>query len=384
MSKLKVAVIFGSRSTEHDVSIVTALSSIIKPLELAGGYEVVPVYIAKDGKWYSDQALKDISLFTSGKIQAFLARQKPVAIELGQGLTLVKPGLKNQRTKVDVVFPALHGTHGEDGELMAVLEMADVAYVGCNVPASVLAMDKVLAKIVTGSAGIPTCQYEWFYTRDYAANPGPILAILNKLSFPLFVKPPHLGSSIGITRVTDQTELQNAIEVAARYDDKVLVEEAVPNLVEVTVPVMGNDQPRCAMVEQPLTSAEDFFDFDTKYMAGGKKGKGGKKGAQGYSKIPADISKPLYELSEATALAVFKALGCSGFARVDLLIDTKAGKVYFNEVNPMPGSLYAHNWRQAGVSGVQLVTELIRLALERHQAQTAKATVFETNYLQQF
>jgi D-alanine-D-alanine ligase len=171
-----------------------------------------------------------------------------------------------------------------------------------------------------------------------------------------------------------------------------LVEEGVRNLVEVTLPVMGNEQPRPALLERPAVHAEDFFDFDTKYMHGGKKGaKGGGKaggkgatGAQGYSTIPADLPKKLYAKAEETGLAVYRALGCSGTARVDMLIDTKAQTVYCNEVNPLPGSLYQHNWNRAGVSNVVLAEKLVELALERHAGQSALETAFTTNFLKQF
>lgn len=390
MSKPRVAVIFGSRSTEHDVSVVTAIGSVIRPLELSGQFEVVPVYIAKDGRWYSDARLKNISLFSSGQLEAFLKKQPPVGVLFDGGLTLLRgKGLRAQRLKIDVAFPATHGTHGEDGELMGLLEMANVPYVGCDMRASVLAMDKVLAKLLAEAHHIPTARFQYFSKLEYEANAKTWLAEINRqLTYPLFVKPAHLGSSIGITRVSDKQDLANAIEVALHYDDKALVEEAVPNLAEVTLPIMGNDQPRAALLEEPLLKSEDFFDFDTKYLQGGKKGdgtdKGGKQGAQGYSRIPADLPEKLSSQATELGLQVYRALGCSGLARVDMLIDRKANKVYFNEVNPLPGSLYAHNWRRAGVSNVALVTELIALAQQRHAQQQQMTTSFTTNYLQQF
>ncbi len=393
MKKLTVAVIFGSRSTEHDVSVVTAIASVIRPLELSGKYDVVPVYIAKDGRWYSDPKLKDIALFSGGGLEAFLAKQTPVAVLFDQGLTLIKNGaLRPQKIKVDVAFPALHGTHGEDGEVMAVLELANVPYVGCDVPASVIAMDKVLAKLLVQAHNISTPKFQFFTKTDYEANQAKWLEKINhdpkyRLQYPLFVKPAHLGSSIGISRVTKQAELANAIEVALHYDSKALIEEAVPNLIEVTLPVMGNDTLMPALLEQPLLKPEDFFDFDTKYMHGGKKGKGGtgsKQGAQGYSKIPAELSPELYERAKTLGLQVYRMLELAGTARIDMLIDEKAGIVYFNEVNPLPGSLYAHNWQKAGISNVELVTRLIDLAEDRHAKRQASATSFGTSYLQQF
>lgn len=386
-----VAVIFGGRSAEHDISIVTAIASIIKPLELTKKYKVEAVYIAKNGAWYWDEKLKDIELYRSNKIQDFMHKAQPASVQFDGGMTLVKAsGIAGRKTvrKIDIVFPAMHGTYGEDGALMGLLDMAGIPYVGCGVESSAIAMDKVSSKLMVEAHHIPTPAFQYF---DRALIEGDLAkvvkAVTAKLKYPLFVKPAHLGSSIGITRVASDTELRNALEVAAHYDDKVLAEEAVQNLVEVTLPIMGNERLEPALLEKPLTQAEDFFDFDTKYLRGGKKGKGGgkgTKGAQGYSQIPADLPKELYARAEQTGLDVYRALGCSGIARVDMLIDSKAGKVYFNEVNPLPGGLYAHNWNKAGVSNVELVQKLIALAKERHAARDALTTTFTTNYLQQF
>lgn len=383
-----IAVIFGGRSAEHDVSIVTAIASIIKPLELTKKYKVEAVYIAKDGAWYWDEKLKDINLFTSGKIQDFLHHTGPASVQFDGGMTLVKAsgiaGRKQQR-KIDIVFPAMHGTYGEDGSLMGLLDMAGIPYVGCGLSASAVAMDKVLAKQVAVANGIPVSKFLTFTKTELERKPlDAVKSIVSALRYPVFIKPAHLGSSIGITRAETETELRNGLEVAAHYDDKIIVEEAVHNLVEVTLPIIGNDQPKPALLEQPMTKPEDFFDFDTKYMQGGKKGKGGTKGAQGYSQIPADLPKSLYKTAEETGLAVYKAFGCSGITRVDMLIDTKSQKVCFNEVNPLPGGLYAHNWARAGVSSVELVQKLIAYAKERHTTRNSVMTTFTTNYLQQF
>jgi D-alanine-D-alanine ligase len=385
-----VAVIFGGRSTEHDVSVVTAIASIIKPLELTKEYKVEPVYIARDGAWYWDQKLKDIGMFSSGKIDDFVRHANPVSVQFDGGMTLVKSsGIagRKQLKKIDVVFPAMHGTYGEDGALMGLLEMSGVAYVGCGVASSAVAMDKLLAKQQAVANGIPTSKFLAYSKSELERDSAKILkSIKAELKFPLFVKPTHLGSSIGISRVTNETELRNGLEVAAHYDNMVIVEEAVQNLIEVTLPIIGpTDDPTPAMLEQPMTHAEDFFDFDTKYMQGGKKGgKKGGEGSQGYSQIPADLPKDLYAKAQETGLAVYKAIGCSGIARVDMLIDSKTGEVYFNEVNPLPGGLYAHNWRQAGISGVDLVRKLVNYAEDRHAATERLTTSFSTNYLKQF
>lgn len=384
-----IAVIFGGRSTEHDVSIVTALASIIKPLELTKQYRIEAIYVAKDGAWYWDEKLKGIKLFSSGQIQDFMHKNQAASVQFDGGMTLIKAsGIAGRKTirKVDIVFPATHGTYGEDGSLMGLLRMANVPFVGCDMDASVLAMDKVLAKDVADQQGIAVSKYLQVSRQDQATKPGQIITNIEKtLTYPLFVKPAHLGSSIGISRATSRAELQNALEVATHYDSKVIVEEEVANLIEVTLPILGNDQLTPALLEKPLTKPEDFFDFETKYMQGGKKGKtSGAKGSQGYSQLPAELPKKLYDTAVETGLSVYKALGCSGIARVDMLIDEKKNVVYFNEVNPLPGGLYQHNWRAAGMSSVELVQTLVRLAEERWQSSQQQNTVFSTNYLQQF
>ncbi len=385
-----VAVIFGSRSAEHDVSIITALASIIKPLELSGNYRVEAIYISKDGSWYWDEKLKDIELYRSDGISDFVKKASKVHLLFDNGLTLVKSSQfagRKMYLKIDVVFPATHGTHGEDGELMGLLEMAGVPYVGCSQEASTIAMDKVLAKQVTEQNDIASTPWVGLSSKDLSEDFSSALKKIDVLSYPLFVKPAHLGSSIGITKVTDKAQLNNALEVAAHYDDKIIVESGVNNLVEVTVPIIGNDDPVAAFVEQPTAKNDDFFDFDTKYLQGGKKGKNSKisgSNTQGYSTIPADLSKDIYEQAENMALSVYKAIGCSGISRIDLLIDSKTKKVYFNELNPLPGGLYAHNWRLKGISNVEIVEKLIDYAFEKFEHKKRLQTSFTTNYLKQF
>ncbi len=383
-----IAVIFGGRSTEHDVSIITALASIIKPLEATGQYEVEPVYITKDGVWLWDKKLKEIQTFQTGEIDDLKNKLPRVQLGLDGNLTLVKSSQfagRKQYKKIDVVFPATHGTHGEDGELMGLLEMANVPYVGCGVAASAIAMDKILAKQVTASAGIPSTPWVWFTDDDLARNHKAVIDKIKPLNYPLFVKPARLGSSIGISRVDAPEQLNNALEVAAHYDSRIIVEEGVQNLIEVTLPIMGNEQPLPALLERPLTQPDDFFDFDTKYLRGGKKG-GSKKsgGSQGYSQVPAELDSDLYKKAEQLGLDVYKTVGCEGIARVDMLIDAKTNKVLFNEINPLPGGLYSHNWNKAGISSVELVKRLITLAEERWRKAGTKTVSFNTNYLKQF
>lgn len=386
-----IAVIFGGRSTEHDVSIVTAIGSIIKPLRSLGGYDIHPVYIAKNGAWYCDQKLANIDLYSSGSITNFIRGSKPITLQFGDGLSLVKTtGLTGRKItkKIDIVFPAMHGTHGEDGELMGLLEMAGVPYVGCDMVSSAIAMDKVLAKQIVEADSVPVSKYIDLRRDTYNQKSKAIIEEITKtLTYPMFIKPAHLGSSIGIGRATNDKELENAIEVATYYDEKVIVEEEVQNLIEVTLPIIGNEELQVALLERPLINVDEFFDFETKYMHGGKKGTaktGVKNGARGYSELPAKIDKKLYDKAILTAKRAYRILGCSGIARIDMLIDQKTGTVYFNEANPLPGSLYQHNWRAAGVSPADLVQKLIHLAEERHAKKAINETSFATNFLKQF
>ncbi len=384
-----VLVIFGGQSTEHDISVITAINSVIKPLEMTKKFLVEPLYIAKNGNWYYHPRLKELSLYKSGQIDKFLAKIEPVKVGFNQGLNIFyRNKIKNQKIKVDLVFPALHGTKGEDGALMGLLDMANVAYVGCDMSSSAVAMNKVLAKQLAQVNQIDVTDFMWFKKADLKDQSLEkiVQAVKSKLKFPLFVKPAHLGSSIGISRVKGLLELINAIELVFYYDDLVLIEEEVPNLIEVTLPIIGNQQPQPAYLERPLLKANDFFDFETKYLSGGKKGGGQKtnQAAQGYSEIPAKLDRKLYKKAEDLGVKVFKTFSLSGIARVDMLIDSKLQKVYFNEINPLPGSLYAHNFQKFGISNVDLVTKLIDLAFDKFEDNQAIQKVFSTNYLSQF
>jgi D-alanine-D-alanine ligase len=385
MNKKSIAVIFGSRSAEHDVSIVTAISSIITPLKLTNNYTVIPVYIAKDGRWFSDPVLGEIETYSSGKIEDLLSKLKPVYLLFDNGLSIVTQGLQNKKLKIDIVFPATHGTYGEDGTLMGLLEMANVAYVGCDTVSASIAMDKVLARNIAKANNINMNKYHWFYASEFIKDKEAVDNKLKDLKFPLFVKPAHLGSSIAISKVDNLEELNNAIEVAIFYDSKVIVEEAVSNLIEVTVPLLGNDEIIAANTEEP-NQGDKFFDFTAKYLRKGKSKANNDtvKGAQGYSHIPARISQEMRDKCIVIAKDVYRAIGCSGTSRIDLLIDSKTNDIYFNEINPLPGSLYAHNWKTVGFSNVELVEKLVSLALEKYLDKQKINTSFKTQFLKQF
>lgn len=354
-----IAVIFGGRSAEHDVSIITAHIPIMRALEAAGGYTIVPVYIAPDGAWYSDSRMTDLAFFKDTDLDTRIRDMKPVRLLFKNGLHIVHPGIAAKTMSVDVVFPAMHGTFGEDGSLMGLLRMANVPFVGCDLSASAVAMDKALTKQVVAAAGLPVVPDVWFTQHAWQTDRAAIEQRIDALQWPVFVKPVHLGSSIAITKVTDRDALADAVDVALHYDEKVLVEESVEDLIEVTLPILGNSELTFAEIERPLNDTE-FFNFEDKYLGG--KGEGVNSH---YSEIPAQISDTLAERVREYGERVYRVLGCSGIARVDFLIDTKTETVYINEVNTLPGSLYHHNWKQAGVSNIELVTTLIELAEAR-------------------
>lgn len=376
--KKTIAVFFGGRSAEHDVSIITAHIPIIESLIASNQFEVWPVYISKDGSWYADQAFNDLAYFKQPDFEDKIAKQKKVHLVFDNGLILCWPGLMAKKIKIDVAFPAMHGTYGEDGSLMGLLRMANIPFVGCDMAASAIAMDKVLTKQILAAENVPTVPYVWFTKHDWQNNQPHFEKQIEALAWPLFVKPVHLGSSIGISKVKNQTELANAIELAFHYDDKVLVEKSIEDLTEVTLPIIGNNELTLASIEKPLNKT-DFFDFTHKYLSGGKKG-GGVNNQ--YSEIPANIDSDLAEQVKNLGQKTYRALGLSGIARVDFLIENNSQTVYVNEVNTLPGSLYQHNWKKSGMSGVELVTKLVTLAEEKFKSNADITHTFTSTILQ--
>ncbi len=375
--KKTIAVIFGGRSVEHEVSIITAHTPIIQSLLAVGQFNVWPIYIAKDGSWYADQAMNDLAYFQHDDVEAHLAKQKKVQLLFDKGLTIISPGIRPKTVRVDIAFPAMHGTFGEDGSLSGLLRMAGIPFVGCDLFDSAIAMDKVLTKQILATENISTIPHVWFTKHDWEINTHAWKEKILQLQWPVFVKPAHLGSSIAITKVKQKNELENAIEVAFHYDDKLLVEESIEHPIELTLPIMGNDELRLAAIERPLNKTE-FFDFNDKYLSGGKK-TGGVNSE--YSEIPANIDKKLAEQVEDMGRKTYRALGCSGIARVDFLIDPAIKQIYVIEVNTLPGSLYAHNWKKVGVSGVELVTKLVALAEERFASHQHVTYTFNSDVL---
>ena len=282
---------------------------------------------------------------------------------------------------IDLAFPALHGSYGEDGTIQGMFEMLGIPYVGCDVPSSAISMDKALTKIMMRDAGIPTTKFIHFYKKDWAAGKQAIIDQIKQLRWPVFIKPVHLGSSIGIAKVKpgDEKDLEFRIEVALHYDNKVLAEEGVENVMDVTCCVIGNDE-LTASVLQESTFASDLFDFEEKYLKGG----GAQLGkSQGGVVIPARLDAGVTSAIQNTAKDVYRALGCSGIARMDFLLDKTTGKFFANEVNPLPGTLYHHLWKASGVELNQLLEKLIKFAQEKYQQKRSVTFTFESNVLKQ-
>lgn len=388
-----IGVFFGSGSPEHDISIITG-ELIIGGLKKLG-YAVTPVYITKAGKWMVGEELGSLKVFADPA--AKVEDQKKLFeyyldLELSVGkMVFRRKGMMGKSIVIDLAFPALHGSYGEDGTIQGLFEMLGVPYVGCDVPASAVAMDKALTKILMKDAGIPTTKFIHFTKADWdsdpsaSSGPGGKQAIIGKikseLKFPVFVKPVHLGSSIGIAKIKegDNKELEFRIEVALHYDNKILVEEGVENVMDVTCCVIGNSELQTSVLQESVFS-NDLFDFNDKYLneGGAQLGKG-----QNSLVIPARLDAGITSAIQNTAKEVYRALGCSGIARVDFLFEKISGKFYANEVNPLPGTLYHHLWKASGMELSQLLEKLIKFAEEKYQQKRSVNFTFESNVLKQ-
>ncbi|HLC99745.1 MAG TPA: D-alanine--D-alanine ligase family protein [Patescibacteria group bacterium] len=378
--KLNVGVFFGSRSPEHDVSIITA-QLIISGLQ-GLGHAVTPIYINKAGEWLIGPELGKMAIFTDPQKTIDTAKFNKYYLDLEQShnqLIFRRKGLVGQEIKVEIAFPALHGSFGEDGTIQGFFEMIGIPYVGCDVVSSGIAMDKVLTKQLYLQSGIPTTKFIYFGSEDWGRSAERILHRLkSELQWPVFVKPARLGSSIGIAKVHDVSELKLAIEVALHYDSKILVEESVENLIDATVCVLGNEEAVASLIQESVFEGSKFFTYEEKYLKGGGMQLGK---AQNNIFIPARLDEKTSEAIRDLALRIFKAFGCSGIARVDFLYDSKIGKVYANEINPLPGTLYHHLWEKSGLKLGELLDKLLSLAMERHAKRKRITYTFASDVL---
>ena len=391
MAKLRVGILFGGRSGEHEVSLLSA-ASVLKAIDKTK-YEVVPIGITKDGHWLTADHAENLLYGenAAGKsarpttLRAGDPEATPGAAILAQGEAVIvppEPVRRNQgmapfrieasalrRTSdrainVDVIFPVLHGTFGEDGTIQGLLELADLAYVGAGVLGSSAGMDKDVMKSLFRAAGLPIVKHVTVLRSQWEREPKKVQKLVeSKLKYPVFVKPANLGSSVGISKAHDRKELGPAIAEAARFDRKIVIEEGVGGknrkAREIECSVLGNDDPK-ASVAGEIVPCKEFYDYDAKYLDEGSA-----------LVIPAKLTKAETKKLQALAVAAFQAVDCSGLARVDFLMDPKSRKIFVNEINTMPGftaiSMYPKLWAASGVSYPELITRLIELGIERHE-----------------
>ncbi|MGQ9889233.1 MAG: D-alanine--D-alanine ligase family protein [Aggregatilineales bacterium] len=367
--KTTVGVVFGGRSVEHDVSIITA-NQIMRAFDPAL-YDVVPVYVSRDGRWYTGAPLLDIKNYESEIVSHRGIAPVVLSPAVQHHGLIVNPVSgrfsRSQVLRLDVVFPAIHGTHGEDGTLQGLLELADIPYVGCGVLASAIANDKITAKALLSQHSIPVVEGISFSRADWLNDPDAIIARIERtLAFPVFVKPATTGSSIGIGRAGDVELLRAAVDTAAHFDRRVLVEKAVVGGVEINCAVLGNcavsgsgNNLRASVLEQSV-SWEEFLTYDEKYRRGSE----GMKSAERI--IPAPIGQALTAKIQEYALRAFHAIDGRGTARIDFLVKPEKGEIWLNEINTMPGSLAFYLWQESGMSAAELVHQLVVLAREAH------------------
>jgi len=366
---LRVGVLFGGRSSEHEVSLASA-ANVMDALKQAG-YEVTPIGITQEGRW-----------LTVGDPHHYLTAKKETGVYLnGSAPTpeeqkdvwglLPKPGKQGAPLPpVDVIFPVLHGPFGEDGTVQGLLEMANLPYVGCGVLSSAVAMDKEVARRLFGAAGLPQVAYclvmrsKWQRERDVILDD-----LETALSYPMFVKPANMGSSVGVTKAKHREGLVAAIENAARFDRKILVEQAVPNAREIEVSVLGNDDPIASIPGEIVPGAE-FYDYAAKYLDDNSD-----------LLIPANLDAETMSALQKMAVEAFKVVEGSGLARVDFLLDGESGALYLNEINTLPGftriSMYPKLWEASGIPYPALVDRLVKLSLERYIDRQQNSTAHE-------
>jgi D-alanine-D-alanine ligase len=356
--KLNVGVLFGGRSAEHQVSLVSA-ASIINALDKSK-YEIIPIGITPQGKWLSSS--EALNLLKSGRLLDRVPEKIILPDPTYKSLVALNgrsPDGDIEAASLDVVFIALHGTFGEDGTVQGLLDLADIPYVGAGVLGSAVAMDKIVAKQLLRGAGLPVTNDFWFVWKLFARRRKNTIAAIEKtIGYPCFVKPANLGSSIGISKVHDRRELEDAIALAGQYDWKVLVEESIEQAREIEVSVLGNDDPK-ASVPGEIIPSNEFYDYDAKYVDGKSK-----------AIIPAELPSSVVEKIQEHAIRGFKVLDCAGMARVDFLVKRRTNKIILNEINTIPGftsiSMYPKLWQASGISYSKLLDKLIELALERH------------------
>ena len=388
--KIKVGVIFGGESVEHEVSIISAVQAMEHMNKEK--YDIIPIYISKDRTWYSGKMLMDIDVYKNFDDLKKYAKKVTMVKKNGKFFLQKVNGLfRRDITDLDIAFPIVHGNNVEDGSLQGYLDSIGIPYVGSKVLGSALGQDKVVMKQVFESENLPIVEYMWFYDNEYSEDREAILKKINKIGYPVVVKPATLGSSIGITFVEDESIIYSAIEEAIKYDKKIIVEKAVENLTEVNCSVLGNYMYQDVSALEEVMSDNNLLTYADKYIGGSKgKFKGGIKGigskgmASASRVIPARIGEDMEKQIKDLSKKVFKSLNLSGLCRIDYLIDKKNKKVYVNEPNTIPGSLAFYLWEPIGKSYDQLLDDMINIAIKEYKNKQKKVYSFDTNILSNY
>ncbi|MBI2634953.1 MAG: D-alanine--D-alanine ligase [Parcubacteria group bacterium] len=381
--KIRVAVIFGGRSVEHEVSIVTAMQ-IFENINREK-YDIIPVYIDKSGRWLVSEELGKIESFKNLKLKEINPPKfwrKFRRVKAPEYFFAASPSIKSllpksaiksffSKISADIYFPAVHGTFGEDGTLQGIFEIADVPYVGSGVTGSAVGMDKIIQKSVFKDNEIPVVNYVWFSKSEWENEKDRIIKYVEKtLRYPVFVKPANLGSSIAISKATGFKELQEALDIASHFDRRLIVEEGKIGIVEINCSVMGNNDLIASVCEQPIKNSE-MLTYEDKYLKGGKvkpfdSAQG--KGMAGLSRlVPAPISEELTKKIQEAAMRAFKAVDAAGISRVDFMVKLDTEEFWITEINTLPGSLSFYLWEKLGINFSELIDRLINLGFERHK-----------------
>lgn len=374
---MKIGVFFGSRSVEHDISIISAQIVIHTLSEF--DFEVIPIYITKKGEWIFSKDFFDLNTFKYPKILEEICKKcSTISIDIketinkGKLVLIQKQGLiRNKKLEIDIAFPVFHGTFGEDGSIQGLFEILNIPYVGFDHFASSIAMDKVLTKQVLKSENIQVIDYLWFKREENIE----ISLIEQKFKYPIFVKPAHLGSSIGITKAKNIKELKQGINLAFELDNKIIIEQGILEVMDVNCAIIGDkNNVITSELEEPLKKQE-FLSFEDKYI------KGSMRGEKGKVRIPAPLSSEKTQEIKKLAIKTWKVIGGYGIARIDFLIDKKSEKIYINEINPMPGSLQKHLWEKSGLNFSDILKKLIKLAIKRQKNKSKLIRIFPSSVL---
>ncbi len=373
--KTNVAVFFGGRSVEHEISVISALQAI--NAFNAEKYNVIPIYITKQGRWFTGDALLDISNFKDMKGLEEKCEEVFMRPEYGDyNLYKAQTGMFSKRNpvaaEIHVVIPVLHGTNGEDGIFEGVLETIGIPYAGCNTLSSANGMDKITMKMILRESGIPVVDYVWFTDKQWLSQRDEIIGkIESQLGYPVIVKPANLGSSVGIGKASDRESLIAKVNEAERFSQRLIVEHMIEDLKEINCSVLGDaDEHQSSVCEEPVKSG-DFLSYDDKYVGGGMQ--------SSEKRIPADLPEDMSEKIRHMAGETFRVLSCHGVSRVDVMVDKKDNAVYVNEINTIPGSLSYYLWEESGISFDQLMDRLVQLALKRKRESDRKTFTYDRN-----